>query len=161
MKVCYLHKKRLGTSKKKAHSKLLDHYVDIEKQQAVCRFTIAMRSVISKKELSNDQANTMMEKLIEFFPITADHINSTYKITTSRKRFETKSDNIIQLKQMGISTVAFEGYLESLELFHDEKSLQLNQGLVMAKLLLRHYPKTEKLLGRNEIKSQNRSLAVN
>ena len=161
MRVCYLHKKRLNTSRDKAQSRRVNSFVDIEKQQAVCQFTIAIRSLISKKELSKNQANSLMTQLIDLFSITSADIDSSRTSTTSRKRLETQWDNIIQLKKMGIPMVEFEDHLKSLETLHHEESLQEYQGLVIATLLLRHYPKTGKLLSRQDQTFQKRGLAVN
>ena len=161
MRVCYLHKKRLEKNKEKFNNEPVNDFVDIEKQQAVCHFTIVIRSLISRNELTISQASTLMIQLMDLFSITSAHINSARTLTTSRKQLKTESDKIIQLKQMGISVVEFEEHLESLALYHNEKALQIKQGLVIARLLLRHYPKTEKLLDRHEKTFQKRILAIN
>lgn len=161
MKVCYLHKKRLDTSKEKVHAELVDYFVDIEKQKAVWHFTIAMRSLISRNEISSGQANTLLTRVMDLFAITSVHIESARAFMPSRKRLATKFNNVIQLKQMGISAVDFEKHLEALEFFYHEKSLQFSQGLVIARLLLRHYPKTEELLNSRTKTNQKRRLAIN
>ena len=161
MRIYCLHKKHFETSKEKVQGKVLNCFVDIEKQKAVWHFTIAIRSLISKKELTSGQAITLMTTLMDLFSITSYHIDSARKVTHSLKRLETKSDNVIQLKKMGISAVEFEDHLESLRFFYYEKSLQFNQGLVIVRLLLRHYSKTEQLLSDHEKTFQRRSVAIN
>lgn len=161
MRVYSLHGKRFETAKKKVHGDLVNYFVNIEEQKKLWHFTLAMRSLITRRELTSHQAKALAGQLVDIFSITRANIEAARTFMPSYTQPEVEKSNIMQLKKVGISDVNFEDYLDTLVFFFYEKTLQYRQGLDVLLLVLRYYPECDKMITRNSRKLSYRKFATN
>jgi hypothetical protein len=156
-----LYEKRFETAKKKVHGELVNYFVDIEEQKNLWHFTLAIRSLVTSRDLTNHQARSLTGQLVDIFSITRANIEAARMFMPFQKQSDVEKSNIVQLKKVGISDIKFEDHLDTLEFFFYERTFQYRQGLDMLLLVLSYYPDCEKMIARSSRKLSHRKLATN
>ncbi len=139
MNIYSLHEKRYEHAKERVQEELTDYFVDLDRQQKLWYFVVALKGHAQRYDFTTNQADHLAARLSNYFAIIQANVDAARAFSSSRSNVEKDKNKTIPLNHSCLSEEAFSEHLATLDSLLYEGTLEYRQAMELLLVLLEHY----------------------